>query len=93
MSAFTMITYSGRVLDEVSDERRRQDAKWGQQNHDPFRYLAILTEEVGEAAQAAVQADMEPGGKTWDDYRQELIQAAAVAVAAVECFDRNRLVS
>lgn len=70
------------VLEEIQDERRRQDRKWGEQNHEPFKWLAILTEEVGEAAQATL----------WDNrnmIRSELIQVAAVAVAAIECLDRN----
>ena len=33
------------VLNEVSAERQRQDAKWGEQNHDPLLWLSILTEE------------------------------------------------
>ena len=39
------------VLDVVA-ERDRQDAKWGEQNHNPPVWLAILTEEVGELATA-----------------------------------------
>jgi NTP pyrophosphatase (non-canonical NTP hydrolase) len=75
------------ILAEVYNERERQDAKWGEQNHHPFLYLAVLGEEVGEANQAALQATF--GGKTWADYRQELIETAAVAVAMVECLDRH----
>jgi hypothetical protein len=40
----------------------------------------ILVEEVAEAIDAAVNGD---------DLRDELIQVAAVAVAWVECLDRN----
>lgn len=76
------------VLYEVEIERERQEAKWGQQNHHPFHYLAILGEEVGEANKAAVQAFGEGG--EWIEYRKELIQVAAVAVAMIECFDRNQ---
>jgi len=84
-----MTTDTDLVLDEIREERWSQDAKWGEQNHDPFKWLSILMEEVGEAAQAAVQAEMEPGKLTWVDYRMEMIQVAAVAVSMVECFDRN----
>ena len=44
-----------KVLHDIKQERYRQDIKWGSQRdlHD-FAWLAILTEEVGEAAQAAV---------------------------------------
>jgi hypothetical protein len=45
-----------RVYVEVLAERQRQNFKWGEQNHHPFLYLAILGEEVGEANQAALQA-------------------------------------
>lgn len=37
-------------LDDVLAERLRQNAKWGPQHHDPIVWLAILAEEVGEAA-------------------------------------------
>lgn len=35
-----------QALTDVLAERTRQDAKWGEQNHDPITYLAILTEQV-----------------------------------------------
>jgi NTP pyrophosphatase (non-canonical NTP hydrolase) len=82
------------ILSEVVDERKRQDIKWGEQNHDPFAYLCILTEEVGEASKAALEAhDWE--NETWNsdkigELREELIQIAAVAVAMVECLDRGK---
>lgn len=72
------------VLEEVEQERRSQDRKWGQQNHDPERWFTILGEEVGEVAEAVLEADAGRG-----KYREELIQTAAVAVAAVEAFDRQ----
>ena len=37
-----------RVLEEVLNERVRQDAKWGRQDHDPPTWLMILGEEVGD---------------------------------------------
>lgn len=75
------------VLKEVTHEREKQQYKWGQQDHHPFTYLAILGEEVGEANQAACQSLW--GGMKWADYRTELVQIAAVAVAMIECHDRN----
>jgi NTP pyrophosphatase (non-canonical NTP hydrolase) len=76
-----------KVFQAVMAERNRQDAKWGEQNHHPFLWLAILGEEVGEVNKAALQATF--GGKTWADYRKELIETAAVAIAMVECLDRH----
>lgn len=78
------------VAGEVLEERARQEAKWGEQNHDPFAYLAILTEEVGELAQAALHTRY--GGRAGGvaHMREEAVQAAAVALAIVECLDRGK---
>jgi hypothetical protein len=48
-------TVLAEVITAVSVERQRQDAKWGPQHHGPAEWLVILMEEVGEAAQAALQ--------------------------------------
>jgi hypothetical protein len=50
--------------------------------------MLILGEEVGEAQKAALEASW-GGGSTWGDYRAELVQVAAVALAAIESLDRN----
>ena len=73
------------ALDDIYDERRRQDARWGEQNHQPAMWLAILTEELGEVAQEVLDGYGDPHRRR---YRAELIQVAAVAVAAVEALDR-----
>ena len=73
-------------MNEIVEERLRQDKKWGIQNHDHFRWLAILGEEYGEACKAAVQYHFEGGSLL--AYRKELLHTAAVAAAAVECLDR-----
>lgn len=86
------------ILAEVEHERILQDNKWGEQNHEPFTYLAILGEEVGESNQAALDANnwRKPEDRykfdveALEKYRAELIQVAAVAVAAVECIDRAK---
>lgn len=72
------------ILQAVANERIRQDTKWGVQNHPPFAWISILIEEVGEVANAALE------GRGFD-YRDELIQVAAVAVAAVESLDRGNV--
>lgn len=77
---------TSHALNDVLAERARQDAKWGEQNHDPFTYLAVLTEEVGELAQAALHARF--GGPAADGLRDEAVQVAAVALAIVQCLDR-----
>lgn len=74
------------VLVKVALERCKQDGKWGVQDHDPFKWLAILGEEVGEVNKAVLEAHFSDG--LWRDYTEELIQVAAVAVAMVECVER-----
>jgi hypothetical protein len=97
------VSQTSSVLAEVRIERAAQDLKWGEQNHPFFgdeqwhllvvdleaaarqelerspTYAAILLEEVCEAMR-------EPNA---DRLREELIQVAAVAVAAVEALDRR----
>lgn len=83
------------VLEEVLQERAKQHLKWGEQNHAPFTWLAILGEEVGEANKAALETHFEypDADKDYSNYREELIQVAAVAVAMVESLDRNHNVA
>ncbi|WP_339095631.1 hypothetical protein ACINK0_00270 [Deinococcus sp. VB343] len=83
-----MTTRTASVLAEVLQERERQQAKWGEQDHDPAVWLMILGEEVGEVNNAALEHLM---GNLPDlsAYREELIQVAAVAVQAVENLDKR----
>lgn len=76
------------ILSEIQTERKRQDAIWGKQNHADFIWLSILTEEIGEVAQAILHDGF--GGSHKGMARKELIQAAAVAVAWLECMDRRK---
>lgn len=80
----------------VTDERGKQLEKWGVQNHSPLEWMAILVEEVGEAQKEALEHHWEGNHYPIDPdrlqrYRAELIQVAAVAVAAIESLDRNEL--
>lgn len=88
-----MSTNTQSILDEVADERVRQDEKWGVQNHQPLHWMVIIAEELGEAAQQALHAytaqrvlDMLDHSLS---YRTELVQLAACCVAAVESLDRS----
>ena len=77
-----MNNFFRKVLSEVKSEREKQDLKWGVQDHDPLKWNAILGEEFGEVSKSILEDDSY-------NYRQELIQVAAVAIAAVECHDRR----
>lgn len=82
------------VVTDVVEERERQDAKWGQQNHDPQFWMAILGEEFGELCLAVNETVFNNGPEErakggYTNMRQEAIQVAAVAVQFVEMLDRR----
>lgn len=74
------------VLSDVKDERIRQDIKWdGAKNivhRSRLDAIAVLMEEVGEVANAHLENDPR-------SYYDELIQVAAVAVAAAQSAHRK----
>jgi len=81
-----------KIFKEIKEEREKQDIKWGEQNHKPIEWIAILTEEVGETSKAALEAHFEKcfwDPKKLKEYREELIQVAAVSVAMLESLERN----
>lgn len=74
----------------IALERKRQDAKWGEQNHEGSIWALIAGEEFGEVAQAQLEM-MFKGSQNGQDmhpreaYITELTQLAAVCVAWLEC--------
>ena len=88
-----------KSLRQVLDERKRQDKKWGEQNHNDLYWLGILIEEVGELAKALIEMPTEAQGTISGlDYHEreveinrELTQVTAVGLAWVECRERNKL--
>ena len=76
----------------IQEERVRQDSMWGEQNHNPCEWLAILMEEVGEAAKIIVEQRFDYANidDDYEDLRDELVQTAAVAIAMIECLDRGK---
>ncbi|MCC6798281.1 MAG: hypothetical protein IT366_24420 [Candidatus Hydrogenedentes bacterium] len=77
----------------IDFERIKQDSNWGQQNHNDLGWLAILTEEVGEAAQCVCKTALRPIDPEADAYYElleyEIVQIAAVAIAWIECIRRR----
>lgn len=71
------------ILEDVYVERIRQENKWGDRssNSGPL-WMTILGEEFGECCKAFLEGDRE-------NLRTELIQVAAVAVAAIRSLDDN----
>ena len=72
-----------KLWEEVLAERVIQDEKWGdQRNLADLRWLGILAEEAGEAADAVLSDDLA-------QTRAEVIQACAVCLVWLECIDRD----
>ncbi len=93
-----------KVLGEISDERRNQFKKWGDQNLPDGTSEAVtyIADEMRKVCDAAAK----DGTLTWQDVlmeevaeascevdpvrlREELVQIAAVATAWVEAIDRR----
>lgn len=76
------------ILQEIAVERASQDAKWGwPRDHGMERWHVILSEEVGEVAEAILEANPTLENKPGDWHaliENELIQVAAVAVAMLQ---------
>ena len=70
------------ILELIQAERNRIRAKRGIQDLEPERYLSILVEEVGEAAQAI--NDWREGEGYIRDAIDEMVQVCAVAIDMCE---------
>ena len=86
------------IYGEIKQERKRQIDKFGEQSRSLIEWCVILGEEVGEANRAALEYHfkdeypdiyIEPKQQLIRNFRKELIQIAAVCVAAVE--DINKI--
>lgn len=55
----------------IQIERNAQDEKWGEQQHNDEKWLAIILEELGEAAKAVLEENEE-------GILEETVQVAAV---------------
>lgn len=77
-----MMTSKTDVINVVLEERDFQDEKWGpidENPHDLGTWLLLIESELDEAKLAAVK-----GGKGRNAVRHELVQVAALCMAALE---------
>lgn len=84
------VTTMVEVNKQVFKERARQNEKWGLQNHDNGRWLAILGEEFGEVCQAMQQGSLASKETDASNLYEELIHVAAVASAFAEQVLRDK---
>lgn len=95
-----------KVLRQISKERDRQDAKWGEQNHPDGTGFAYMRERA-RISRRECDAAFAAGQGTWrhvlrEEYhealacddpaelRAELLQVAAVAAAWIQAIDRRK---
>ena len=71
------IDFGESITQMINDELRRQNEKWGKQNHNPETWVVILSEELGEVSQATLKKDQLA-------LIAELTQVAAVAISALD---------
>jgi hypothetical protein len=103
-AALTIDAPTAGVLVEIAAERERQNAEWGEQNHEDGTHRARRM--FADRARASCQDAAAAGDVTWldilwkeisetfaeedpDQLRAELVQVAAVTVAWVEAIDRR----
>ncbi len=79
-----------KIINKVLEERKRQDAKWGEQNHSAYVWASIIGEEYGEMCKAINEFGFDPTPRREQDIYTEAIQTIASCVAMLECMKRNR---
>lgn len=90
------ITRERQRQEEIGAEKRAQGIDWrscadpDMAGGDGTRFL-VLGEEVGEVANAVLEAGYIPSPDADKHLRDELVQVAAVAVAWVEAIDARKL--
>jgi NTP pyrophosphatase (non-canonical NTP hydrolase) len=73
--------------EKLAGERKRQDEKWGEQNHNKTTWLSILGEEFGEVCRAVNESDN--SALSAERITKELIHTAAVCQVMWESGIRN----
>lgn len=75
----------GVVLAQLVAERERQDRQWGGPDHDDDHQAKDWLRFIREHADRATRALK---GRDFDEYRKQLVEIAALAVAGIESNDR-----
>lgn len=79
-----------KIIEKVLEERERQDAKWGEQNHAAPVWGMIIGEEYGEMCQAINEFGFNPTPEAEEQIYTEAIHTMASCMAMIECIERRR---
>ena len=73
-----------KIFQQISDERDRQNEKWGGKDHDLQHskniWTRLIVRQLGDADRALERGDT-------DDWGNQMVQVAALAVTALECLE------
>lgn len=81
-----------KILEEIRAEREYQDHKWGTDTDDSLNTPWMWASYIGQYATKWMAGTFAPLKRdVTDSFRTCMIKVAAIAVAAVESIDRQRL--
>lgn len=84
MRDLSLTTFTEKIAPKIFRENMRQLEKWGIQDHDPFRWLAFATEELGELSKAISEWEYREGIP--DDVVKEAVETATLVLKIAEMF-------
>ena|SRR5882724_12439815 len=73
------------IFEEIRAEREVQDAKWGGPTHDDKHTQLEWWTFIKHHSRRSIR------GKKTDSYRKQMIRVAALAIAAIQAFDRRKI--
>lgn len=80
------------VYEEIKKEREYQDGKWGHETDDTLNTPWMWVSYITAYSTKWMKGTFAPLSKEIsDDFRTKMIKTAAIAVAAVESIDRQRV--
>lgn len=90
------LTPQATVFKQIAVERERQDRQWGGHDHDDEHerphWLNFIDEHKARAKKAiSRQTGQREARPDLDEYRKQLVEIAALAIAAIESHDRKSL--
>ena len=86
------MTHQEDAVNDTLLERDRQDRTFGEQNHHPAYWLALLGKQMGQLGDAIVKREWATDDRrALARMRNEAIQLTAVGLCFIECIDRGKM--